>query len=75
MGATLFTLLTGNIGPLAQEWRDDPQFFRSVNLEDPTFRNREVTFSFDGDAEGFRAQLDALRDEVRKEQRRSRIGG
>jgi hypothetical protein len=62
----LFTLLTGNIGPLAQEWRDDPQFFRSVNLEDPTFRNREVTFSFDGDAEGFRKVVNHLVVQLRK---------
>ena len=62
----LFILLTGNVGPLAREWRNDPRFFRSVNLEDPTFRNREVTFSFDGDAADFGKVVNHLVVQLRK---------
>jgi hypothetical protein len=62
----LFILLTGNVGPLAREWRDDPRFFRSVNLEDPAFRNREVTFSFDGDAADFGKVVNHLVVQLRK---------
>ncbi|HSL17298.1 MAG TPA: hypothetical protein VLB51_05265 [Methylomirabilota bacterium] len=62
----LFILLTGNVGPLAREWRDDPRFFRVVNLEDPTFRNREVTFSFDGDAADFGKVVNHLVVQLKK---------
>ncbi|HOC44070.1 MAG TPA: hypothetical protein PKJ99_13720 [Thermoanaerobaculales bacterium] len=62
----LFVLLTGNVGALAREWRDDPRFFRSINLEDPTFRTREVTFSFDGDAVDFAKVVNHLVVQLRK---------
>nr|MCW8985731.1 hypothetical protein [Thermoanaerobaculales bacterium] len=62
----LFVLLTGNVGPLALEWRDDPRFFRAINLEDPTFRQREVSFSFDGDAADFGRVVNHLVVQLRK---------
>jgi hypothetical protein len=62
----LFALLTGNVGPLAREWRDDERFFRAINLEDPTFRTREVTFSFDGDAADFAKVVNHLVVQLRK---------
>jgi hypothetical protein len=62
----LFILLTGNVGPLVREWRDDERFFRAINLEDPAFRNREVTFSFDGDARDFAKVVNHLVVQLRK---------
>lgn len=63
----LFILLTGNIGPIAKKWGDDTRFFKAINLEDPTFRQREVVFSFDGDAADFAQVVNHLVIQVKKE--------
>jgi hypothetical protein len=54
------------VGPLARQWRDDERFFRAINLEDPTFRTREVTFAFDGDARDFAKVVNHLVVQLRK---------
>ncbi|MCP4903083.1 MAG: hypothetical protein GY906_39470 [bacterium] len=63
----LFILLTGNIGPIAEDWGDNPRFFKAINLEDPAFRQREVVFSFDGDAGDFAQVVNHLVIQVKKE--------
>ncbi len=62
----LFILLTGNIGPVATKWGGNPRFFKAVNLEDPAFRQREVVFSFDGDAGDFSQVVNHLVVQVKK---------
>jgi hypothetical protein len=54
------------VGPLALEWGDDPRFFRAINLEDPTFRLREVSLSFDGDAADFARVVNHVVVQLRK---------
>lgn len=62
----LFVLLSADIGPVAARHRDDPAFFRVVNLEDPTFRQREVTLTYDGDARSFAEVLNHVVVQLRK---------
>jgi hypothetical protein len=40
--------LTFNIGDLHRRYGDDPSYFRAVNLEDPTFQQREIRVGIDG---------------------------
>jgi len=42
----------GNISGLYQEFKDNPDMFRVVNLSDPAFQKREVFFRIDGDFSG-----------------------
>ncbi len=65
----LFVLLSADIGPVAARHRDDPAFFRVVNLEDPTFRQREVTVTYDGDARSFAEVLNHVVVQLRKRHR------
>jgi hypothetical protein len=42
----------GNISGLYQEFKENPEMFRVVNLADPAFQKREVFFRIDGDFSG-----------------------
>jgi hypothetical protein len=42
----------GNISGLYQEFKENPEMFRVVNLSDPAFQKREVFFRIDGDFSG-----------------------
>lgn len=42
----------GNISGLYEEFQDNPQVFRVVNLADPAFQKRDVFFCIDGDYSG-----------------------
>jgi len=42
----------GNISGLYQEFKENPEMFRVVNLADPAFQKREVFFRIDGDFTG-----------------------
>ncbi len=64
--ASLFVLLSADIGPVAARYRGDPAFFKAVNLEDPTFRQREVSVTYDGDAEAFAEALNHVVVQLRK---------
>ena len=41
--------ITFNIGSLYQRYGDDPRFFKTVNLDDPDFKQREIYVSVDGE--------------------------
>jgi hypothetical protein len=43
---------SGNISGLYQEFKENPEMFRVVNLADPAFQKREVFFRIDGDFSG-----------------------
>ncbi|MBU4054960.1 MAG: hypothetical protein KKA41_11380, partial [Proteobacteria bacterium] len=43
---------SGNISGLYQEFKENPDMFRVVNLADPAFQKREVFFRIDGDFTG-----------------------
>jgi len=62
----LFVLLSADIGSVAARHRGDPAFFRAVNLEDPTFRQREVSVTYDGDAAAFAEALNHVVVQLRK---------
>jgi len=62
----MHALLVGNIGPLGKRWGGDRRFFHAVSLEDPTFRQREVAVSFDGDAGDFSRAVEHLVVQVEK---------
>jgi hypothetical protein len=40
---------SGNISGLYEEFKDNPEMFRVVNLADPAFQKRDVFFRIDGD--------------------------
>jgi len=42
------SFVTFNIGDLHRRYGDDPSYFRAVNLEDPTFQQREIRVGIDG---------------------------
>jgi len=42
----------GNISGLYEQYRDNPDMFRVVNLADPAFQKRDVFFCIDGDYSG-----------------------
>lgn len=42
------SFVTFNIGDLYDRYGDDPAYFRAVNLEDPTFQQREIHVAVDG---------------------------
>ena len=56
----LHALLTGSIGPLGRRWRTDQRFFRTISLEDPAFRQREIAVSLDGDVTAFASAVERL---------------
>lgn len=43
---------SGNISGLYQEFKENPEMFRVVNLADPAFQKRDVYFRIDGDFTG-----------------------
>jgi hypothetical protein len=42
------SFVTFNVGNLYQRWGNDPRFFRTANLADPAFLQREVKVAVDG---------------------------
>lgn len=44
--------ITFNIGSLFQQYGDDPRFFKTINLDDPDFKQREIYVSMDGELIG-----------------------
>lgn len=42
------SFITFNIGDFYKRWGGDPDYFRAVNLADPTFQQREVHVGIDG---------------------------
>ena len=47
----------GNISGLYQQFKDNPEMFRVVNLADPAFQKRDVYFQVDGDYRGAFEQM------------------
>jgi hypothetical protein len=57
----------GNISGLYQQFKDNPDMFRVVNLADPAFQKRDVYFQIDGDYRGaFEEMLNFAGVAVRK---------
>jgi len=49
---------SGNLGGIYAEFKDDPRYFRIVNLDDPAFQKRSIQFQVDG------AYLDSFQDTI-----------
>lgn len=62
------SMLAFNVGPLFKKYGNNPAYFRSVNLSDPIYSQREVEVSVDGSvAQDFEKYINSVSVTVRKQ--------
>jgi hypothetical protein len=66
------SFVTFNIGDLHRRHGEDPLHFRTVNLDDPAFRQREIRVGVDGELQG---EFDRLVNNVTVTLRKPHAGG